>query len=187
MPTVGVGLSLRIHGARNAQGRVTQFRVTTADKINKILVKEAPNAEQRMREAAQAHFNSGEGTGRTANSLALEVRPGKTGASIRFRIGVFRQTRFLTSLLPDSQFQPDPYPITKSGPKLRFFWKAGPAGPGIYYADEVIHPGFGRDILAEQGEIELENLGRLVEMEVRTAVAEVVSNEGQISTFGDPF
>jgi hypothetical protein len=182
MPTVGIGLSLMVRGARAGRGKVTRFRTVTAEKVNEILVREAPNSEARMQETVAAHFTTGEGSGQTARSISLEVRPGKTGASIRFRIGTFRQTRFLTSLLPESKFHANPYIIpVRNRRMLRFFWKAGPEGPGFYFRQEVAHPGFGRDIIKEAGETELANLSNLVVMEVRNVTSSIFSRESSFS------
>lgn len=173
MPTVGVGLSLRIRGTKEGIAKSHQFGTTVVEEINDALAAEVDEAEQRMREAVQAEYTTGEGSGRTARSLELEVRPGKRGTSVRLRVGVFRHTKYLTTLLPDSDFKSTSYPIfAKNVNWLKFFSRAGDP-PGIRFAKVVWHPGFRKDALREQGLIELERLGNIVQLKVQDVVTRV--------------
>lgn len=173
MPTVGVGLSLRIRGTSEGIAKAQQFGTTIVEEINDALAAEVDEAEERMRAAVQSAYTTGEGSGRTARSLELEVRPGKRGISVRLRVGVFRHTKYLTTLLPDSDFKATSYRIPAQNVDwLRFFSKTGNP-PGIRFAKAVWHPGFRKDALREQGIIELERLGSIVELKVRDVTTRV--------------
>lgn len=172
MPTVGVGLSLRVHGTAEGRKKSRDYARLLPIRINKALEKEVGPAEDRIRSAVQASYTTGEGSGRTARGLELEVRPGKRGASVRLRMAVTGYSKYLTSLLPESDFKSSPYFIF-GDPLLRFFWKGGPNGPGIYYARKVLHPGFKRDVIREEAQLELQVLERIVQLEVRDVVTEV--------------
>jgi len=177
MPTVGVGFSLRIHGTKEGIQKAALFRTTMGDQINEALREEIGTSEENLRDLVQSAYTTGEGSGRTARSLELEVRPGKRGASVRLRVGVYRHTKYLTTLLPESDFKETPYPIfAKNAQWLRFFMKRGEP-PGIRFAKVVWHPGFRRDALREAGQIELERLGNIVQLQVSNVVTSIFQSE----------
>lgn len=169
------GIGLRITGAKNAKGKVTQFRLTTLEKIVAVLEEQGPIAVEGMQAAADAHFSSGEGIGRVSSSLVGEIAV--TGKRIGYRIKVrdYRETKYLTTLVSNSNFEQGRYPIWASPKKtLHFFWKREGRET---FPPAVMHPGFGIDILREAGIQALDRLGTAVEMEVRTAVATVFSGD----------
>jgi hypothetical protein len=178
MPTIGVPLRVNIRGTKEAVSKSIEFRTSVVERINEAILKEKDDVETRMREAVQAHFTSGEGSGRAAQSISLELRPGKRGTSVRLRIGAFREVKYFTELLRESEFKKDPYFIFPSQKKvLRFFWKE--AG-GIVFSKRVRHPGFGRDVLREQGEAELARLGEVVQLQVADTVTKVFARGSQV-------
>lgn len=182
MPTIGVGLSLRIRGLKSGIAKTQEFRTSIPDEINDALREEVGDSRESIREAVAAAYTTGEGSGRTAQSLELEIRPGKRGASVRLRVGVYRYTKYLTSLLTESDFKSEPYPIfAKNVQWLKFFKKTGEV-PGFRYAKVVWHPGFRRDVIAEEGAAELERLGQIVQMKVRdvtTSIFQADPNRGE--------
>jgi hypothetical protein len=166
------GLSLQIFGAENAKGRITNYRTTTKDRIVAVLEQQTPVAVQLMREAMLAAYPEG---GKTARSVTGETAESTAGPSVKISIANYREVKYLTTLLPDSDFRDAPYPIfpvNKS--RLVFYFRK----LGRWVAlKSVMHPGFGRqgDVLRSAGESALIGLGRAVEYEVRSAVAEVHS------------
>lgn len=165
------GVLLRIHGAENARGSIIRFRSTTYQKINTILQSETPHAVNRMREAMQARYIWG--SGRADRSLKGAVETSESGASVSISITNFREVKYLTTLLSDSEFMPNDYPIFPSeASRLVFFWKRRGR---VVALKSVMHPGMGPDVLRLSAESELSRLGYLVEYQVRSAVAEVVS------------
>ena len=171
-----VGLSLRIFGAENAKGRITQYRTTTKARIEGVLRRQTPIAVAQMQEAMRAAYPEG---GKTANSIQGEVAESVTGPVVRISIANYREVKYLTTLLPDSDFRSGPYIITPSNKeRLVFYFRK----LGRWVAlKSVVHPGFGRqgDVLRDTGELVLAELGREVEREVQSAVAEVHSG-GQV-------
>ena len=167
------GILLRIHGARNARGNIIRFRSTTHQKINTILQSETPHTVRRMQEAMQGRYIWG--SGRAARSLKGEVQTSESSASVAISITNFREVKYLTTLLSDSEFMPNEYPIfATEASRLVFFWKR--MGRTVSMKS-VIHPGMGPDVLRQSAETELSRLGYLVEYQVRSAVAEVTSGD----------
>lgn len=165
------GIYLRIHGALNARGRVIQFRETTKGKIVDILDDAVGDAVFRMREDLHARYT--EGSGRTAESLTGEVYSESNGASVRIKVQANRHVKYMTSLLPESEFRAGPYVIKAKRQRLNFYWKR--LGRKVSLR-QVTHPGFGpQDVMRQSAERELSILGALVEYQVRSAVAEVFS------------
>lgn len=176
------GISLRIHGAMNARGHVIRFRETTKERIVDILDSATPEAVERMREDIYARYTQGEGS--TASSLVGEVAPNREGAAVRIMIGGFKQVKYMTSLLSDSEFRAGPYVITprKRGGRMNFYWKR--LGRKVSLR-RVTHPGFGpQDVIRQAAERELSILGYLVEYQVRSAVAEVQSGGRNLRVSG---
>lgn len=172
MPRSAYGLELRIFGAENARGRITNYRQTTKARIVAVLEREAPQAVSMMQEAMRAAYPQG---GKTAGSITGEVTETVTGPGVRISVANYREVKYLTSLLPDSDFKSEPYLITsRERNKLVFFFRR--LGRWVSL-NSVIHPGFGRqgDVLRQSGEAALGWLGQSVEQEVRSAVAEVHS------------
>lgn len=175
-------LQLRIHGAENARGNVIRFRTTTHEKINTVLSDELPAAVDRMRAVMFARFNSPDSSGRTAGSLKGIIDQNSDGATVSISITNFRHVKYMTSLVPDSEFMAGPYPIVAHRGKMVFNWRR--VGRRVALKS-VVHPGFGPDdILAIVGENELSRLGYLVEYTVRSAVGEVTSGERTLRVSG---
>ena len=169
--SVGVGLSLRIFGAENTKGRITQWRATTRERINAVLAENAEPAVEMMRDQMRAAYPWGR---KTAESLQADVYESYTGPTVKISVNNYREVKYLTTLLPDSDFRPGPYPIVPSQKeRLVFYWQR----LGRWVAlKHVEHPGFPQgDVLRRSGEQALAWLGRSVEQEVSTAVAELNS------------
>lgn len=177
------GLRLRIHGAQNARGNVTKFRTTTHGKINRVLSENLPDSVERMRAAMYARFNSPDATGKTARSLKGTIQQSETGATVSISITNFRHVKYMTTLVPDSEFMGAPYPIyPDEADKLVFNWRR--LGRKVALR-KVMHPGFGPDdVLRIAGENELSRLGYLVEYTVQSAVAEVSSGGRSLRVSG---
>lgn len=171
------GLSLHIYGAENAKGNVIRFREKTRGRILAVLDREMPAAVEQMREAMLAAYD--QGTGKAARSLVGQVAETSSGAGVRISIGNYREVKYLTTLMPDSDFRAEPYMIYPGGERsyLTFFWKR--LGRRVRLP-QVQHPGFGRkgDVLKNAGQSALARMGYMVEYEVRSAVAEVQSGGG---------
>lgn len=176
MPRTARGLELRVFGAENARGRITNYRQTTKARIVGVLERNAPVAVSMMRDAMRAAYTSG--TGKAAASITGDVTDTVTGPAVRISIANYREVKYLTTLLPDSDFRGGPYPIYPSQrERLVFFFKNAYGGARWVALKRVMHPGFGRqgDVLRTSGEAALAWLGRSVEQEVRSAVAEIHS------------
>lgn len=168
------GLSLRIHGAQNVRGNIIRFRTTTHQKINTVLAEELPHAVENMQDAIRDRFRSPDSTGRTARSLKGSIEPSESGATVSISITNFRHVKYMTTLVPDSEFMAEDYPIwPEESERLVFNWKRIGRKVALKF---VMHPGFGpQDVLKIAGEQELSRLGYLVEYTVQSAVAEVQS------------
>lgn len=163
-------LELRIFGAENVKGRITHWRDSTRGRIAAALQEAAPDAVEGMREMVRAAYPWG---GKLAQSLDVEVSDSQTGPTARISITAYREVKYLTTLLPESDFRETPYPIVAvNRQRLNFYWQR--IGRRVAPV-AVTHPGFGRqgDVLRESGAIALTQMGRAVEMQVRSAVAEV--------------
>lgn len=163
-------MRLQIFGAENAQGRITNYRTTTKDRITRVLEREAPNATEQMRQAMYAAYTQGNKT--SGRSLNFQVEDNSIGPSVRITIGNYRQVKYMTTLVPDSEFKPGPYIITPTNAsRLVFYFKRLGRWMSL---KSVVHPGFPQgDVLRDTGTQIIAQLGRAVEQEVRSAVAEV--------------
>lgn len=167
------GLTLRIFGAENVSGRITQWRQTTEDRIYATLEARAPDAVEMMRQAMRAAYRWG---GKTAESLDYDIDKGLGGPDVRIYVNAYREVKYLTTLLPDSDFRSTPYPIFAVNSERLVFY--GTTQPRRWVAvKQVLHPGFGRqgDVLRQSGEQALGWLGVSVEQAVRSSVAELQS------------
>ncbi|HET7712991.1 MAG TPA: hypothetical protein VFK94_00065 [Patescibacteria group bacterium] len=170
--SANTSISLRIFGAENARGRITQYRQTTKDRITAVLNREAPIAAEQMRQAMKAAYQWG--SGKAGESVEADVVEAVTGPAVRISIKNYREVKYLTTLLPDSDFRPGPYVITPvNKERLVFYFRR----IGRWVAlERVVHPGFPMgDVLRDSGEAALIRIGKEVEREVRSAVAEVHS------------
>lgn len=165
------GILLRIHGAQNARGNIIRFRTTTKERIVNVLDENIADSVQNMRDVLHARFT--EGSGRAADSLIGDVTATPNGAQVKISIVNYREVKYMTTLVEDSDFRPTPYPIVAKRQFMQFYWKR--LGRRVSFR-RVTHPGFGpTDVLRSVAENELSRLGYLVEYEVRSAVAEVQS------------
>lgn len=164
-------LGLRVYGIQNAQGRVTRFQNRTKQRITAVLEAGAPDVVEEMRQALYARYD--QGGGRVARSLKSQVQQTGEGASVQISVTNYREVKYMTTLVPDSDFRPFPYPIVAHNTFMRFYWKRLGAWVNLKY---VTHPGFGpNDVMRESGQQALSRLGYMVEYEVASAVAEVTA------------
>jgi hypothetical protein len=165
-------IGLTIHGALNAKESVIRFRETTGQRITQVLQAELPFAEEGMRNAMRLAYT--DGSGQAGESIRGEVTAEGNNARVSISIANFREVKYLTRLVPDSDFRAEPYVITAHKERMVFYWKK--LGR-VVALKQVTHPGFGRkgDVLADSGAAAMSNLGWAVEREVRSAVAEVTA------------
>jgi hypothetical protein len=173
-----LSVSLEVTGMRNAQNHVTRFRTKTLSLIEGIMQQEAPMVAEDMAMAMYARYTSPDATGRVADSIEARVTRGNNRVEAKIYVGNFRELKYLTSAVPDSQFSQTgggDYTIRARRQFLQFNWRRVGRRVSIR---SVQHPGMGPDVLRQSAQTGLSRLGYLIEYNVRSAVATVPQTGG---------
>ncbi|SRR6266550_2173657 len=170
MSTIAFGVGVRMTGADVAAGRVNKFRVTTLQRMQKEADQHAKDAVTAIRALMQETYNS-PGSGKAARSLSYKLSQSENGVSVQLTIGNFRELEFITEL-SGGTFHGGPYPIlARSGKLLKFYWRR--AGR-VFIGPVVIHPGFRRDVLRDEGNRQMAIWADRMQRSFRNSVADVL-------------
>lgn len=169
MSTIAFGLGIKIKGADTTRGKVNKFRVTTLQRMQKEGQQHAEDAVASIRALMQETYTA-PGSGKASRSLNYRLVQNENGFSVQLSIGNFRELQFMSDVT--GQFHGEPYPIFAArGKLLRFYWRR--VGR-VFHGPLVIHPGFRRDVLMEEGNRQMSIWADRMQKSFRNSVTDVL-------------
>jgi hypothetical protein len=134
-------------------GKLHQFNRITLVRFKNVAQKIATETEQAVKRTALSEWIYPK-TGRTPGRRRIiatfkgHVNASREGVGIQFSIEEMRHLEFITRMVPGNRFIAGPMEIV---PKKRKYLKFYSARKGMWIrARAVTHPGFGRDLLADE-------------------------------------
>lgn len=164
-----IGFGVDIIGVQQSRDTLGRFSSKmTSGRVAVAMRDPALQSVERMRAAMKGTWSSGEGSGRLADSLGVDITSDESGnARIEFTIGAFRELEFVSAI--GTAYQPGPYEIVAHGKTLRFFWKQQGR---MAYPQRVMHPGFPYDVIVDTAQQEASVLAEVAEDEFYSIIVE---------------
>jgi hypothetical protein len=172
MNGIPIGIGINIEGIQQSRNTLGRFSARmSSPEIADELRDAAEISVLRMQTAMRNTWNRGEGSGRLANSLAVQVSADEDGnATLEFTLGSFPELEFISEV--GGNYHPEPYPIVAHRKYLQFFWKR--MGARVK-APAVTHPGFPYDVIVDTAQQEAAFLEEAARSRFGTIVTETFS------------
>lgn len=168
--TIAYGVGARITGARVASGKLNRFRIATLERIRAEAQDHANQAAANLSQAVAETYTA-PGSGKLARHISFQISDIENGVQVQLVAPNYRELGFITDLAGGT-FHPGPYMIFSSNSRLlSFFWRRIGAR---FVGPQVLHPGFSRDVLSEEGHRQMAIWADRMERAVRNSAADIL-------------